>query len=51
MGIYIGDGKMINAQGLGETTLGQDPNQCVKIANISPGSYWHGKIYNCRRLY
>ena len=42
---------MINALGAGSGTVGQYPNQCVKISNIKKGSYFYKYIYNCRRLY
>ena len=51
IGIYIGEGNMINALGAGSGTVGQYPNQCVKISNIKKGSYFYKYIYNCRRLY
>ena len=50
-GIYIGDGKMINALGKGSGTVGQYPEQCVKISSVVPGSYFYKNIFNCRRLY
>ena len=51
IGIYIGNGRMVHASGKGSETVGQDPNQCVKVTSIAPGSYFHNYIYNCRRLY
>ena len=48
IGIYIGNGRMVHASGKGSETVGQDPNQCVKVTS---GSYFHNYIYNCRRLY
>ena len=51
IGIYIGNGRMVHAYGKGSETVGQDPNQCVKVTSIAPGSYFHNYIYNCRRLY
>ena len=51
IGIYIGSGRMVHASGKGSETVGQDPNQCVKVTSIAPGSYFHNYIYNCRRLY
>ena len=51
VGIYIGNGKMIHASGQGSGTLGQYPNQCVKISSIAKGSYFYRNMYNCRRLY
>lgn len=51
IGIYIGDGKMIHASGQGSGTVGQYPNQCVKISSIKQGSYFYRNMYNCRRLY
>ena len=55
--LQIGDvitfnyGRMVHASGKGSETVGQDPNQCVKVTSIAPGSYFHNYIYNCRRLY
>ncbi|MDO5813429.1 MAG: NlpC/P60 family protein [Bacillota bacterium] len=51
IGIYIGNGRMVHASGKGSQTVGQDPNQCVKVTSIGPGSWFHQYIYNCRRLY
>lgn len=51
IGIYIGNGQMVHASGKGSQTVGQDPNQCVKVTSIGPGSWFHQYIYNCRRLY
>ncbi len=51
IGIYIGNGQMVHASGKGSETVGQDPNQCVKVTSIAPGSYFYSRIYNCRRLY
>ena len=51
IGIYTGNGRMVHASGKGSETVGQDPNQCVKVTSIAPGSYFHNYIYNCRRLY
>lgn len=51
IGIYIGNGRMVHASGKGSETVGQDPNQCVKVTSIAPGSYFYKYIYNCRRLY
>ena len=51
IGIYIGSGRMVHASGKGSETVGQDPNQCVKVTSIAPGSYFYNYIYNCRRLY
>lgn len=51
IGIYIGNGRMVHASGKGSETVGQDPNQCVKVTSIAPGSYFYNYIYNCRRLY
>ena len=31
IGIYIGSGRMVHASGKGSETVGQDPNQCVKV--------------------
>ena len=44
-------GRMVHASGKGSETVGQDPNQCVKVTSIAPGSYFYNYIYNCRRLY
>lgn len=51
IGLYIGSGRMVHASGKGSETVGQDPNQCVKVTSIAPGSYFYNYIYNCRRLY
>lgn len=51
IGIYIGEGQMINALGSGSGTKGQYANQCVKISSVTKGSYFYKRIYNCRRLY
>jgi len=51
IGIYIGNGQMVHASGKGSTTFGQYADQCVKVTNIAPGSYFYNYIYNCRRLY
>lgn len=51
IGIYIGNGRMVHASGKGSETVGQDPNQCVKVTSITPGSYFYKYIHNCRRLY
>lgn len=51
IGIYIGNGQMVHASGKGSGTRGQDPNQCVKVTSIRPGSYFYKYIYNCRRLW
>lgn len=51
IGIYIGNGRMVHASGKGSETVGQDPNQCVKVTSIAPGSYFYNYMYNCRRLY
>ncbi|RHP25602.1 hypothetical protein DWZ66_05435 [Coprobacillus sp. AF34-1BH] len=51
IGIYIGNGRMVHASGKGSETIGQDPDQCVKVTSIAPGSYFYNYIYNCRRLY
>lgn len=51
IGIYIGNGRMVHASGKGSQTVGQDPNQCVKVTSIGPGSWFYQYIYNCRRLY
>ena len=51
IGIYIGSGRMVHASCKGSETVGQDPNQCVKVTSIAPGSYFYNYIYNCRRLY
>jgi len=51
IGIYIGNGQMVHASGKGSETVGQDPNQCVKVTSVAPGSYFYNHIYNCRRLY
>ena len=51
IGIYIGNGRMVHASGKGSETVGQDPNQCVKVTSIASGSYFYNYIYNCRRLY
>ncbi len=48
---YAGSGRMVHASGKGSETVGQDPNQCVKVTSIAPGSYFYNYIYNCRRLY
>lgn len=49
IGIYIGDGKFVEAHGDGSTTVGQYADQCVRV------SYLSGKflqcVYNYRRLY
>lgn len=41
IGIYIGNGRMVHASGKGSETVGQDPNQCVKVTSIAPGSYFY----------
>ena len=51
IGIYIGNGQMINALGKGSGTVGQYPDQCVKISSVAKGSYFYRNMYNCRRLY
>lgn len=51
IGIYIGNGNMVHASGKGSGTVGQYPDQCVKVTSVSPGSYFYRHIYNCRRLY
>lgn len=50
VGIYIGNGNMIHASGHGQGTVGQYPEQCVKISSVKTGSYFYKNIYNCRRL-
>lgn len=49
VGIYLGNGKFVHASGRGSTTLGQDPNQCVKVSSLS--GRWLSYVYNYRRLY
>lgn len=51
VGIYIGNGNMIHASGHGQGTVGQYPDQCVKVSSVKIGSYFYRNIYNCRRLY
>lgn len=51
IGIYIGNQQMVHASGQGSGTVGQYPDQCVKVTSIAPGSYFYRYIYNCRRLY
>ena len=51
IGIYIGNGNMVHASGKGSGTVGQYPDQCVKVTSVAPGSYFYRHIYNCRRLY
>ena len=51
IGIYIGNGNMVHASGKGSGTVGQYPDQCVKVTSVAPGSYFYSHIYNCRRLY
>lgn len=51
IGIYIGNGKMVHAEGDGSMTLGQYENQCVKVSSVEKGSIYYQYIYNCRRLY
>lgn len=46
--IYIGNGIVVHASGYGSSTLGQDPNQCVKRTPLSSFSKY-GQAY--RRLY
>lgn len=48
IGIYIGNGNMVHASGRGSETVGQYPNECVKVTPVSSYSKY---IYNCRRLY
>lgn len=49
IGIYIGGGSFVHAAGVGSTTVGQYPDQCVKVASLS--GYWERYVYNYRRLY
>lgn len=49
IGIYIGGGSFVHAAGIGSSTVGQDPNQCVKTASLA--GYWERYVYNYRRLY
>ena len=42
---------MVHASGRGSSTVGQDPNQCVKVTSIKSGTYFYRYINNCRRLY
>ena len=51
IGIYTGNGNMVHASGKGSGTVGQYPDQCVKVTSVAPGSYFYRHIYNCRRLY
>ncbi len=51
IGIYIGNGRMVEASGQGSGTVGQYPEQRVKVTSVAPGSYFYRHIYNCRRLY
>ena len=44
-------GNMVHASGKGSGTVGQYPDQCVKVTSVAPGSYFYRHIYNCRRLY
>lgn len=49
IGIYIGGGSFVHAAGVGSSTVGQYPDQCVKVASLS--GYWERYVYNYRRLY
>lgn len=49
VGIYLGNGKFIHASGRGSATVGQDPQQCVKVSDLS--GRWKSYVYNYRRLY
>ncbi len=49
VGIYLGNGKFVHASGKGSGTVGQDPNQCVKVSSLS--GRWLSYVYNYRRLY
>lgn len=50
VGIYIGNNTMIHASGRGSSTVGQDPNQCVKETSLD-NSYYARETYQYRRLY
>lgn len=49
VGIYLGNGYFVHASGKGSGTVGQDPNQCVKVATLA--GRWQGYVFNYRRLY
>jgi cell wall-associated NlpC family hydrolase len=49
VGIYLGNGYFVHASGKGSGTVGQDPNQCVKVSKLA--GRWQGYVYNYRRLY
>lgn len=50
VGIYIGNNTMIHASGQGSSTVGQDPNQCVKESSLD-SPYYAREAYQYRRLY
>lgn len=49
IGIYIGNNNMVHASGKGSGTVGQYPDQCVKVSSLS--GYYGKYIHNYRRLY
>lgn len=51
IGIYIGNGQMVHAYGLGSGTIGNKPNENVQVASVERGSIYYNMMYNCRRLY
>lgn len=45
-----GSRSMIHAGGGDSSTHGDDPNACVKISSIEPGSYYYSRISTIRRV-
>ena len=51
VGIYIGNQEVVHASGDGSGTVGQYPDQCVKISSIAPGTYYYRSIHSMNRFY
>lgn len=51
VGIYIGNQEVVHASGDGAGTVGQYPDQCVKISSIAPGTYYYKAIHSMNRFY
>lgn len=45
-----GTRSMIHAGGGNSSTFGDDPNACVKISSIEPGSYYYSRISTIRHI-
>lgn len=45
-----GSRSMIHAGGGNSSTFGNNPNACVKISSIEPGSYYYGRISTIRHV-